>query len=264
LPFRIPFTIHVTVVSVVFVTFAVNVARCVTATLALGGATLTLTELVIITVDDSIAVPSVAWTVTVAGDGKSAGAVYVAALGPLLPTVPNVALPPTTPSTSHWMVPPVTVQNDAVNTCVCPSKTLAFAGSREFALQVIVTLALPVFVASAMLVAIIVTLAGEGTTAGAVYVAPWFPFATIVPIVAFPPAIPFTVQVTAVFGFPVPVTVAAKTCAPPADTVAADGATLTEMSSVNVTLADELACSSATLVAVTVTRAVAGKIGGAA
>lgn len=202
--------------------------------------------------------------VTDAGDGKSAGAVYVEVFPPLLTIVPDVELPPSTPFTSHKIVPSLTEQNDAVKTCACPSDRVTFAGRSEFALHVIVTVALPVLVVSATLVAVTVTLAGEGTTLGAVYVAPSFPFAKIEPTVAFPPAMPLTLQVTVVFGLPLPITVAEKTCAPPVDTVADAGATLTAMSSFNVTLADELACASVTLVAVTVMSSFAGKIDGAA
>jgi len=54
LPFAIPFTVHVTVVSVVFVTVGVNVMRWLTASVAVGGATLTLTLLVTVTVDAAV------------------------------------------------------------------------------------------------------------------------------------------------------------------------------------------------------------------
>src|SRR5207245_7664021 len=65
-----------------------------------------------------------------------------------------------------------------------------------------VTLALSLFVGSAMLVALTDTCAGLGTWAGAVYK----PEEEIVPTVAVPPATPFTSQVT--FLLPVLVTVA--------------------------------------------------------
>jgi len=54
------------------------------------------------------------------------------------------------------------------------------------------------------------------------------PPAAIVPSAAFlPPAMPFTLQVTLVDALPAPVTVAVKSCAPPAGTVAVSGETLT-------------------------------------
>lgn len=55
------------------------------------------------------------------------------------------------------------------------------------------------------------------------------PLVTIVPSAAFPPAMPFTFQVTFVEALPEPVTVAVKSCAPPAGTVAVSGETLTTM-----------------------------------
>lgn len=155
--------------------------------------------------------------------------------------MPTVALPPGIPLTSHTIAPPLTVQKEAVKVCVCPSETFAFAGTSKFTLHEIVTLALPFFVVSATLVAVTVTLGGEGAAAGALYIALSFPLAAIVPSVELPPAIPFTLHVTAVEALPVPVTVAVKTCAPPVATVADKGKTLTTMSSVSVTLTDELA-----------------------
>jgi hypothetical protein len=68
------------------------------------------------------------------------------------------------------------------------------------------TLAEADLVESAWLVAVTVTVAGEGTTAGAVY----SPLPEIVPTVVFPPGMLFTAQFTEVFE--VPVTVATKPC----------------------------------------------------
>lgn len=59
--------------------------------------------------------------------------------------------------------------------------------------MVIVTVAL--FVKSAWLVAVTCTDAGDGKSAGAVYT----PAVVILPSVAVPPVVPFTLQVTAVF-----------------------------------------------------------------
>jgi hypothetical protein len=75
LPFKIPFTVQVTAASGVFVTLAMSVTRCVTTTVAVGGETLTVTLLVIVTVAEVVALPAAAWIVTWAGEGKSAGAV---------------------------------------------------------------------------------------------------------------------------------------------------------------------------------------------
>ena len=61
-------------------------------------------------------------------------------------------------------------------------------------LRVIVTFALADFVVSAALVAVTVTVAGDGSRLGARYVPP-----LIVPTVELPPETPFTLQVTAAF-----------------------------------------------------------------
>lgn len=67
------------------------------------------------------------------------------------------------------MLAPLARQNEAVKGCVWPSPMLADEGEIEFvAEQVIVTLALPDAEVSAVLVAVTVTVAGEGTAAGAV------------------------------------------------------------------------------------------------
>jgi hypothetical protein len=71
---------------------------------------------------------------------------------------------------------------------------------------VTVAVADPDFVVSACDTAVTVTVAGLGTTEGAVY----SPAVEIVPTVEFPPATPFTCQVTAVLE--VPVTVAVNCC----------------------------------------------------
>src|SRR5579859_49335 len=70
----------------------------------------------------------------------------------------------------------------------------------------IVSCAVPDFVESAWLVAATITVVGEGRSAGAVYT----PSAVIVPAEALPAGIPFTLQLTVVFG--VFVTVAANVC----------------------------------------------------
>lgn len=172
--------------------------------------------------------------------------------------------PPAIPSTSHTICVPFAGQSDAANVCVNPRATLADGGeSAVDAAQVIVTVALADFVVSATLVAVTVTLAGEGTLAGAVYVALAAPFATIVPTIEFPPAPPFTLHVTAVDGAPGPVTVAVNPCAAFVATLALVGEIPTSMSSCNVTLADPLALGDATLTAVTVTVAGDGSTFGA-
>ena len=88
----------------------------------------------------------------------------------------------------------------------------------------IVTLAPPDLEVSSALVAVTVTVAGDGGAEGAVNVAEAGPAATIAPTVELPPAIPFTLHVTPVFV--VPETLAVKTCAPPDGTLAVEGETV--------------------------------------
>jgi hypothetical protein len=76
-------------------------------------------------------------------------------------------------------------------------------------------------VVSATLVAVTVIVFAVGKFTGAVY----NPVASIVPVVALPPATAFTDHVTLVFAFPV--TAAANACAAPARTAAVAGVTVT-------------------------------------
>jgi len=59
-PLAMPLTVQSTVASGVFDTSAENVARPLTGTLALGGVTLTVTLLTMVTVADAVTVPAVA------------------------------------------------------------------------------------------------------------------------------------------------------------------------------------------------------------
>ena len=90
-------------------------------------------------------------------------------LEPLGAIVPTVEFPPAIPLTSHAMAAPEARQKDAVNDCVWLSPTLVAGGEIEFvAAHVIVALASPNLELSAALVAITVTVAGEGGADGAV------------------------------------------------------------------------------------------------
>ena len=84
-----------------------------------------------------------------------------------------------------------------------------------------VTAAVALAVASAELVAVTVTVLGFGNVCGATYC----PAELMVPAATFPPATPFTDQVTAVLF--VPVTETINCCGPPARTFAVGGATAT-------------------------------------
>lgn len=83
------------------------------------------------------------------------------------------------------------------------------------------------------------------------------------PKVELPPAMPFTLHVTAVEGLPVPVTLTVNTWAAPVETVADSGRTLTTMLSCRVTVTEALSLGLAWLTAVTVTPALDGRIAGA-
>lgn len=115
--------------------------------------------------------------------------------------------------------------------------------------------------AFATLVALMVTLAGLGGVAGAAN----RPVAEMIPTTAFPPAIPLTLHVTAVFAEPV--TVALNWLVPDGATVTVAGETVTvtggPAGACTVTLATPLADASAALVARTVTTAGLGTAAGA-
>jgi hypothetical protein len=102
-------------------------------------------------------------------EGKLAGAVYCAAFALMLTMVPSVALPPGMPFTSQTIVVVGAGQKETVKVCVALSATFAEEGDNALApLQATVTLALADFEVSATLVAVTVTIAGVGATAGAV------------------------------------------------------------------------------------------------
>ena len=87
----------------------------------------------------------------------------------------------------------------AVMLCVCPVCTEALAGATATviadALAVMVTCAAAVLIDCACEMAVTVTVAGDGTAAGAVNI----PASSMRPCVASPPVTLFTCQVTAVF-----------------------------------------------------------------
>jgi hypothetical protein len=214
LPFGIPFTDQVTDGSAVLVTVAVNDLRWLTGTEAEEGVMLTTILLVTVTAADATTgFPPcgvvVAWIVMGFVGGIATGAVYRAVFTVALTIVPRVAFPPVIPLASQVTGAPVARQNETVNTCVCARATLAAEGEIELVeAHVIVTLAVPNFEVSATLVAVTVTVAGDGGDAGAVYRAEVGPFETIVPTLEFPPAMPPTLHVTPGAGLPVAETVA--------------------------------------------------------
>ena len=82
--------------------------------------------------------------------------------------LPTVELPPAIPFTSHAMEAPAGRQNEAVKACVCARETVTVDGETVFAAEhVMVTLAVADLVASATLVAVTLTVEGDGGTSGA-------------------------------------------------------------------------------------------------
>jgi hypothetical protein len=150
---------------------------------------------------------------------------------------------------------PVTV---AVNCCVFDNPTEALVGDMVTEMEAIrFTVAWPYFVVSAALVAVTVTL-GPGADEGAAY----NPVLEIVPTVEFPPAVPFTLHVTAVLALPFTVAVNCWVCDSSTAAVAGDTVTETPLPT-TVTAAWADLVVSATLVAVTVTLPPAGAVAGA-
>ena len=82
--------------------------------------------------------------------------------------LPTVELPSAIPFTSHAMEAPAARQNEAVKACVCARETVTADGEMVFVAEhVMVTLAVADFVGSATLVAVALTVEGDGGTSGA-------------------------------------------------------------------------------------------------
>jgi hypothetical protein len=162
-------------------------------------------------------------TVTAAGDGTVAGAMYT----PAAEIVPMVELPPGTPFTCQ-----VTDVFDALATVAVnawlppPACTVAPEGATATdtggADCVKVTVAEPDRVESTCDTALTVTVADDGIAAGEAY----WPTAEIVPTCVFPPTTPSTSQVTAPFAVLLTLTVK-PTVEPPSGIVAVPGVTVT-------------------------------------
>jgi len=119
--------------------------------------------------------------------------------------------PPAMPLTFHVTLVLLVLVTVAVNCCLWEIRTVADAGEIFTEMGgggagfVMVTTALPTAAGTALLVACTVTVAGDGTTAGAVY-RPLIE--SIKPTELFPPIAPFTSQMTD--GSLLPVTAAAN------------------------------------------------------
>jgi hypothetical protein len=237
-----PLTLQFTAVFDVPPTVALNCWVCKTVSVALVGETPTETDGETVTLAwANLVVSAVLVAVIVtAPDGTAAGALYK----PALEIVPTVEFPPATPLTLQFTavfaVPPTV----ALNCFVWDTVTEALVGDTETETAgITVTLAWPDLVASAALVAAIVT-APPGTAAGAVYK----PAPEIVPTTEFPPVMPFTDQFTVVL----PLTVALNCWVFNTVTVALVGDTPTEIMGRTVTIACANLVGSLMLVAVIV------------
>jgi hypothetical protein len=198
------------------VTVAVKFCVLLTLIVADVGETLTPTAAVTVVAAVEVFVVSateVAFSVTAAGLGTLVGALYVTEVIVAFVRVPQVAPLHPVPESDH-VTPllPVSLVRLAVKFCLpIPACTLEDVGESVIEIAgavVTVTVAESVFVVSTCEIAVTVT-APLGTVAGAMYK----PAALIVPTVLFPPVVPFTCQVTAVFD--VFVTAAVKCCVRP-------------------------------------------------
>jgi hypothetical protein len=235
------------------------VGLAVSVTVGAAAVVLTVTVAVALLVGSAT---EITFTVTAAGDGTDAGAVYK----PAPEIVPLVALPPVTPFTCQ-MVPLFceSFKSVGLNCCVCPIFTVALAGVTDTVTAgVTVIVAAAVFVPSATEVAVKFTAFGEGAFAGAAYVTEVAVTFDSVPHV--PPLQPFPerLQVTPLFCASF-VRLAVKFCAPmPACTLAVAGESTTEMEgAVSVTVAVAVFAVFACAIAVIVTIALLGITEGA-
>jgi hypothetical protein len=195
----------------------------------------------------------VAITVTVSGEGTAEGAVY----RPALLTVPQDEPLHPAPCTLHVTAVFEVPATDAFNCSVAPATTEVLLGVTVTTTEgIMVTIAEADLLASAMLVATTLTLAGVGGTAGALYTAE-FELLESVPQEA--PLHPEPVKLHATPVFDVPVTVAVNEFSPAVGTEALVGLMLmaTAVASTTVMFAEADLVGSATLV--TVTRSVAGE-----
>ena len=254
----VPDKANVTAWFVVPVTVAENCRVPPVKTVAAVGLRVTATPTVIVIVPVAVFVGSatlVAVIVTVAGDGTIPGAVY----RPAVLTDPHAAPVhpiPVNENVTAVLVDPVTT---VANCSVPPVDTVALVGLMAIVTggAAIVTVAVEDLPGSATLVAVTVTVAGEGTVAGAVY----NPVALMVPQAAPVQPAPETEKLTEVLV--APVTVGVNCCVPPVRTEAVDGLSVmaTPLTIVTPAVADFVV--SATLVARTVTVGGDGKIPGA-
>jgi hypothetical protein len=263
-----PVAVHVTpCFSMSFVTVALTASGCVIVSPARLGETVTAigpAELLTVIAANPVFVTSasaVAVSVTLAGLGAVAGAVYVTALVVAPPSVPQaVPLQPAPPSAQETPRFSKSSETIAVKFCVVPTSTVGLAGEMETVIaDSTVTVAVPLRVGSATEVAVTVTVAGAGALAGAVY----NPLVEIVPQEAPLHPVPDTVHITPLFCASL-LTVAANCIVFVTFTEAVVGDTLTATAAeVNLIVVVALLVASAIEVAVRVTAAGDGTTAGA-
>ena len=278
-----PVTVHVTpALPTSFVTVAVKFNVCDTGIPPRFGVRLTLTlpdttavMVIVAAADFETSATEVAVSVTVAGVGTLAGAVYVTATPDKLEvgiTVPHVAPQPAPDTAQVTPLFPVSFCKVAVNACVPPVWTLVVVSDNVTAIgagaAVTVIVAATDFVPSATEVAVSVTAAGVGTLAGAVYVTATpdaLEVGVTAPHVAPLQPAPDTVQVTPLFAASF-CTVAVNACDPLTCTIAVVSDSVTAIgagAAVTVIVAATDFVPSATEVAVSVTAAGVGTLAGA-
>jgi hypothetical protein len=166
LPPIIPLTSQITVVLLVYSTVAVKDCMPPAGTVGLVGDIDTDTcAMVTVACPDCVgSATDTADTVTLAGAGIAAGAVY----SPALDMVPTVALPPTTPLTCQVTAVFVVLETVAVKVCVLSTASVALVGVTPTTTCTTVTTAEADCAGLATDTADTVTVAGVGITAGAV------------------------------------------------------------------------------------------------
>jgi hypothetical protein len=204
-----PLTLHVTALSVVPVTTAeycddapsitVVAPERAMVTFASGGfgAAASVTAMLLDTEESAALVALIAICEEL---GMVPGALY----RPLVEMEPTVEFPPATPFTLHLTCVLLLPETLAVYCALVPTVTLFAPLNDSVTLggggggEISETERLCETVGSATLVALMVTAEDDGTAVGALYK----PLAEMVPVVEFPPATPFTLQVTCLLLLP--------------------------------------------------------------
>ncbi len=257
-----PLTSQVTLGSCAPLTVAAKICERPNSTVAEGGDTATDIEPLMVTAMEAAFTGSaagVAVMLTELGAGADAGAVYmpVPEIEPQPP--PLHPGPETLQLRSRLGLELGAGRSAAVNWTLEPAFTAAGPLTATVKLLVRLTAAAALFEESAALCAVTKTSGGAGRIGGAIN----SPLGSIVPQAAAAQPGPATVQFTARFGFPEPVTLEVNCRVAPNSTSAVAGATLTATSLSTVTVAVACFDVSAWLVAWTLTEGCARRFSGA-